>query len=105
MTLAEILIGKTPEEKVRICVRVLERLRERHNEVGEQFRNGVITEDQWRSFLALWEGRHQRVSRVMNVIKDNQGWFFEVNKDVIAALKQEGKVLTTYDGDIDIETL
>jgi hypothetical protein len=105
MTILELLQGKTPAKKVRILYRIIERLRLRHNEVGDNFRNGVITEAQWKAFLAIWEPRYQRVAHILNVIKENQGLFLEAKMTEIRTLKEEGKVLTTYDTDIDIETV
>ena len=105
MTILELLQGKLPEQKVRILYRIIERLRLRHNEVGAQFRNGEITETQWKAFLEVWEKRHQRVYHILNVIKENKGLFSEAKMAEIIALKQEGKTLTDYDADIDIETV
>lgn len=105
MTILELLQGKTAPQKVRILYRIIERLRLRHNEVGDNYRNGVITEAQWKAFLEVWEPRVQRVSHIINVIKENQGWFSEAAKNTVIAMKTEGKVLTTSDADIDIETV
>lgn len=105
MTILQLLQGKTPQERVRICFRVLERLRLRHNEMGERFRNGEITEEQWKAFLSVWEAKHQRVYQFVNVIKENLNLFIEANRDTAITLKEDGKILTTYDQDIDIDNL
>lgn len=105
MTIAQLLIGKTVNERVRILNRILERLRLRHNAMGDDFRNGVITEAEWKTFLQVWEPRFQRVCNILNVIRDNQGFFITTNLETYRILKEEGKVLTTYDADIDIETV
>lgn len=105
MTILELLQGELPAQKVRILYRIIERLRLRHNEVGAQFRNGEITEAQWKAFLEVWEKRHQRVYHILNVIKENQGLFLEAKMTEIRTLKEKGKVLTDYDADIDIETV
>jgi len=105
MTILELLQGKLPAQKVRILYRIIERLRLRHNEVGAQFRNGEITEAEWKAFLEVWEKRHQRVYHILNVIKENKGLFSEAKIAEIIALKQDGKILTDYDADIDIETV
>lgn len=105
MTILELLQGKTPAQRVRILYRILERLRGRHNEMGDSFRNGTITEAEWKAFLAVWEPRFQRVAHILNTIKDNQNLFSEENLATVRVLKEEGKVLTDYDADVDIETV
>lgn len=105
MKLAQLLVGKTPQERVRICYRILERLRLRHNEVGLQFKNGDINEAQWKAFLATWEARHKRVYEVLNTIKENLNLFLIANETASRALKEEGKVMDTYDTDIDIDNI
>lgn len=105
MTILELLQGKLPAQKVRILYRIIERLRLRHNDMGNKFRNTEISEAEWKVFLKEWEPRYQRVAHVLNVIKDNQGLFAEAERNTALALKEQGKVLTDYDADVNIETV
>lgn len=105
MTILELLQGKTAPERVRILYRILERLRLRHNEKGADFRNGVITQEEWDAFLVVWTARQKRVYEILNVIKENLNLFRTENEATSLTLKAEGKVLETYDADIDINTI
>jgi hypothetical protein len=105
MTLLQLLQGKTPLERAKILHRIVERLRVRHNNMGDQYRAGQITEEQWRLFLQVWEGRMQRVYALLNAVRDNQGWLDEASQATNRQIKTDGKVFTTYDADIDIETV
>lgn len=105
MTILELLQGKLPAQKVRILYRILERLRVRHNEMGDQFRAGAITEAEWKAFLETWRQRTKRVTHILNVIKEARGLFAETETTQILTLKDEGRLLTTHDSDIDIETV
>lgn len=65
----------------------------------------MITEAEWKDFLVVWEKRFQRVANILNTVKENLNLFAEANLATAKTLKDEGKVLTTYDQDVDIETI
>lgn len=108
MILAQKLLGKTPRQKMLFLHRVLELLRRRHNAWGEDFRNGVITEAQFRNFQEnFFEPRNKLVHRVLAVIREGQGItnFTKEQLDSTAVLQLEGENASQYDVDIDIENI
>lgn len=105
MTLNGLLKGKDTTNRIKILYRVLEKLRERHNVVGSSYSNGEITDEQWKTFLSIWEKRNQRVYAIMNALKENAGLFRVENSQTAFELKTSGKEFASYDMDIDIETV
>ena len=105
MRLLTILLGKTPEEKMSILYRIHRKLIDQHNSAGEQFRNGVITQEQWDTYQRSFDTRLQKVMKVHNVIRENQGLMADDQKDQRQQIKEIGWSSSQYDPDIDIDNI
>ncbi len=74
---------KTPEDKTAYFYRAQEKLRKEHNRMGEKYRDGQITEEEWLAYLA----------QEFEPVSD------EITTGILEA-RAELKGQTTWDGDI-----
>jgi len=70
-------------KKYYVCYRIQERLRTIHNNWGQKFKNGEITEQEWHDFLNTWlEPRHElviaEILRLWQLAK-NRNWDINLN--------------------------
>jgi hypothetical protein len=61
----------TPKEKLEFLFEVQERLRIKHNEKGKDFRDGVITEEQWKNFEGKWFDVSKAVGGKLSEIRES----------------------------------
>lgn len=107
MILAQKLLGKTPAEKMRWLHRAMELLRLQHNNRGDDFRNGVITEQEWKDYVALFEQRNAKLLRALNIVRDSLGItdLTLAERNQSKAVWLNGRDATDLDGDIDITSI
>lgn len=107
MILAQKLQGKTPVEKMRWLHRAIELLRLQHNNKGTDFRNGVITEQEWKSYVTLFEQRNAKLLRAMNLVRKNVGLtdMTPAEREQSKTIWLDGKDATDLDADIDIDVI
>lgn len=107
MILAQKLQGKTPVEKMRWLHRAIELLRLQHNNKGADFRNGVITEQEWNEYLVTFENRNKKLLRAMNIVRENHGIteLTKAERDQMKTVWLDGRDATDLDADIDIDVI
>ncbi len=97
----------TDQDKVKFLYRAIELLRLEHNEKGKVFREGKMTEKEFRDYQNYdFEPRNQKLFSILNPIKDKLG-MFQMSKeknpnDPRLAYKEDGKKETKWDKDIDL---
>ena len=52
----------TDRQKIEYLYRLTELLRQRHNQKGQQYRDGVITESEWIAFVTWFKNRNETIS-------------------------------------------
>lgn len=99
----------TYQDKLKYLFRTKELLRLEHNARGKNFRDGKITEAEFRDYqLADFEPRLKNVLQEINKIKEVEGMFVGNGADLTAkqqeslALQETGKLDTKYDLDINL---
>lgn len=104
-------IIQTNEDRVKYLYRVLELLRLEHNKKGQEFREGKITEKEFREYQ---KGEHRektaKIFADLNPIKDKLGMFemLKGNKlqvkedDPRLFFKEQGEKEIKWDKDIDL---
>lgn len=61
----------TPLEKTEFCLIAQEKLRIKHNEMGDKYRNGLITINQWEDFLNNnFDPKQRMISKFLNNQKE-----------------------------------
>jgi len=101
----------TQKEKLGFLYRVQERLRIVHNNKGQQFSDGQITEQQWTTFKIQWNEINERVAGHISTLREkvftkDYGLALPDIKDEIKTnawmnKKQELKTAATFDSVID----
>lgn len=107
MILANKLQGKTPLQKLRWLHRAQELLRLQHNQMGADFRNGLITQQEWDDYVAQFETRNSRLLRAMTIVRDNIGLtdLTPEERDQSKAIFDDGRDAVDLDTDIDVTTV
>lgn len=95
----------TEEEKLKYVYRTEELLRLEHNENGAKFRDGQITEQEWKEYLKDFEGRYTNVLHERATLRDSLGLNLVSAQHALELIKTEAKADSKYDVDVDIKTI
>ena len=102
---------ETNEDKVRFLCRVIELLRLEHNEWGKSFREGKLTEKEFRNYQnGEFHQKISKISLILNPIKESLGMFQldpRFNPSILPddsrlLLEEQGKQETKWDSKIDL---
>ena len=98
---------KTDEDKVKFLYRNIELLRLEHNAKGKDFREGKMTEADFRNYQkGDYRIRQTKLFELLSPIKEKVGLYTlnpnEHPDDPRLKLKEDGKIATKFDKKIDI---
>lgn len=102
------------EDKIKFLYRTLELLRLEHNEMGRKFREGGMSESQFRDYQRNdFEPRNQRLFALINNLKEKLDMFRDYGKigspspNLVEARKiaEEGMKMTNFDKDINLKEI
>lgn len=101
---------KTDEDKVQFLYRAIELLRLEHNEWGKAFREGRLSEKEFRDYQKNdFRPRNLKLFEMLNPIKDKLGMFnlYPITNpdDPRLLLKESGKTETKWDISINIQQI
>lgn len=92
----------TDEDKIKFLYRALELLRLEHNEEGKKFREGKISESQFRDYQRnSYKPRMKKIGLILNPIKEKQG-LFKNEESPKWEWKEDGKKEVKWDNDINL---